>query len=232
MNAIVTFLAIISFASFIFFVIGLFSPKTSLFWYNKKVTRGKSILIYLPLSILCSFIVGMNTDANNESSSKKGIAEDSITVDNAGLKEKDVIASNWSYSENEDAMTSDKMFFATTESTNVLNFDFPYNGGSTAQLIIRFMNNSNNVILKISKGQFLSSLSDDAYLRIKFDEEKPVNFGYTKPTDGSVGWLFINSSKQFLDKLKGAKKLMIEAPFFQEGRQILYFNVKELDWNK
>jgi len=53
-------------ASFVLLVIGLFKPKTSLFWYKKERTRIKSFLIYLVLTIIFFVLFGVSTDIEDK----------------------------------------------------------------------------------------------------------------------------------------------------------------------
>ena len=46
-------------------------------------------------------------------------------------------SSGWTYSEDEDKMTSKKTYYASIEAHESLEFDFPYNGGCTATLYVR-----------------------------------------------------------------------------------------------
>ena len=140
--------------------------------------------------------------------------------------------SPWSYQTTEDEMTGAKRYFASVYSTNQLQFDFPYSGGSTAQLIVRNMKGKNNVLLKIDKGQFITSLGNDEHVRVKFDEGDVKNYSYSSADDGSSDIIFINYSSQFINQLKQADKLMIEAPFYDAGRQVIKFDVSGLEWHK
>ena len=140
------------------------------------------------------------------------------------------LASVWNYIEDEDKMTNEKHHYATASSTNELEFNFPYAGGSTFELGILNRGQGNNVKLAVSKGQFMPSIMNDKTVRVKFDDDKPVNYTYVMPSDGSSDVIFINNENKFIARLKAAKKLMIEAEFFQEGNQIIYFDVSGLAW--
>jgi hypothetical protein len=48
--------------SFIFFIIGIFKPTTSLFWDKEKVTRKKSAFVYGGLTLLFFILFGVTTD--------------------------------------------------------------------------------------------------------------------------------------------------------------------------
>ncbi|MBS0647374.1 MAG: hypothetical protein JSR97_12415 [Verrucomicrobia bacterium] len=120
------------------------------------------------------------------------------------------------------------MYFAVSNSTNDLEFDFPYKGGSTLSIIVRNMNKENDVMLQISKGQFGSSYSQK--VKIKFDDGKIESYSFSDAADGSSNYIFLENSKSLIAKLKAAKHLKIEAPFFQAGRQVAEFDVSGFEW--
>src|SRR5688572_24905526 len=57
------------------FILGLFSPKTSLFWAKSNQTRGKSSLIYGVTAII--FYVTFGEISNNKTNELKPVAENS-----------------------------------------------------------------------------------------------------------------------------------------------------------
>ncbi len=142
------------------------------------------------------------------------------------------VKSNWTYEESKDKMTNESSFFASSTSTNTIEFQFPYNGGSNFSLTVRNKGKENEIIIQVSKGQFMPSISGDETLRVKFDDEKPEVYTYNGAADGSADYIFLNESEQFLKKLKTAKKVMIEAPFYEAGRQFMEFDVAGLTWSK
>lgn len=144
----------------------------------------------------------------------------------------DVKKELWNYSESEDKMTGEKRYFAECKSTNQINFEFPYDGGTTFTLTIRNMGKGNAVILSGDKCQFTSSYSGSETCRVKFDDADPVNYSYNMSADGSSDLIFFTYQDNFISKLKGAKKLMIEAPFYDAGKQIIEFDVEGLKWDK
>lgn len=147
-------------------------------------------------------------------------------------KEEEKKQSNWDYSEDEDKMEGNKQFFASTTSTNTVEFEFPYDGGSNMNIVIRNLGKENDAILTISKGQFLTSISDGQSFKVKFDNEKTSTFYFASASDGSSDIVFINNSAGFISKIKKAKKIMLEIPFFDAGNKIFEFNVEGLKWDK
>jgi hypothetical protein len=140
--------------------------------------------------------------------------------------------SNWLYEEDADKMTGDKSYYAICESTNTIEFDFPYNGGSTMGIQVRNRGKGNDVLITISKGQFMSNYDNSEFLRAKFDDEQPMNLSYIETADNSSDVIFVASANKFIAKLKTAKKLMLEAPFYDAGRQIGEFNLEGFEWTR
>jgi hypothetical protein len=63
---------------------------------------------------------------------------------------------NWAYSEEKDKMEGTTIYFASCISTNKIDFAFPYDGGSYFTLWIRKSAMGNEIILEVSKGQFIA----------------------------------------------------------------------------
>ena len=137
----------------------------------------------------------------------------------------------WSYDMEENKM-AEKSFYASVTANNTLYFDFPYNGGASCELTLRYKGGENNVYMKVSKGQFMPNVLDDRRIRVKFDDEKPITFGYSMPSDASSNLIFINSERKFIDKLKKSKKVVIEAEFFNEGLRQLEYTTSGLKWDR
>lgn len=142
------------------------------------------------------------------------------------------VKQNWKYGESVDKMTNAKKYNATCQSTNKIDFEFPYNGGSSFWLILSNEENVNYVILKVSKGQFKTSFGSSESCRIKFDNEEPMDLTYNSPKNGSLDYIFFDHSDAFIQKLKTSKKLMIESVFFRTGGKIIEFDTEGLKWDK
>lgn len=134
----------------------------------------------------------------------------------------------WTYNDTEDKM-GDKTHFAKIVSNDVLNFAFPYQGGSVATLILRKEGKKMDIMFSVRPSQFVTRY-DGSTIRLRFDEEKPRNYSVSEAADGSNDILFINNTTDVIKKLKAAKKLVIEAEFYQEGLRQVEFNVEGLKW--
>ncbi|RAJ85537.1 hypothetical protein CLV59_102241 [Chitinophaga dinghuensis] len=139
-------------------------------------------------------------------------------------------AISWAYSESEDKMTSSVIKYATVDAKDQLEFDFPYNGGSTATIIIRKKKGQNDVLLQVSKGQFNSKVNGQNIM-LRFDEEPAFSLNTSSPSTHEGNVLFINNAEKFINKAKKAKKLLVEAEFFNSGTRQMEFPVEGLQWN-
>lgn len=174
--------------------------------------------VMIPLLFSC----GGSTEETKESAK--------ITNDKIGNETQSSKTGNWDYYENEDEMDNSKRYFAYTVSKNKLEFEFPYNGGSELILTLRKGKDGTDVILRIDKGQFMGGLFGNEVIRVKFDDNKPINFTYSSPDTGSSEVIFINNEKKFISLLKTAKKVKIEPMFFDVGSMIVDFDVDGLEW--
>lgn len=130
----------------------------------------------------------------------------------------------WKYIESEDEMTEKKSYFASITSDNEVDFDFPYQGGSSLSITVRKSPKyGKDVYFKISKGQFNESISG-CNISVKFDNGKIETYRCVGADDASTGILFLDGKKDtFISKLKSAKEIKIQATFFQEGDRTFTF---------
>ena len=192
--------------------------------------RNLQHLISASALALFTFIAFGSVDGEDSTDGTTATSSSTLSENSDENKEPNKPKENWVYQEGEDEMEGTKRYFAISTSTNELNFEFPYNGGSTSQFMVRNMGSTNEILMTISKGQFMGSFSGNETVRMKFDDDAPFNVSYNSADDGSSDVIFFNSTTKIISKLKNAKKLMIEAPFFDAGRQILYFDVEGLNW--
>jgi hypothetical protein len=147
------------------------------------------------------------------------------------------IKRGWKYDKSIDEMDGNISYFAGVISEDAVKFAYSYNGDSYFQLSIRNRNKKNEVILRMSNelaGQFMPSIiSPPKTCRVKFDDNTPINYGYSSAaSDGSSSVIFFFNSNKFISNLKNSQKLMVECEFFQEGRKLIKFDVKGLEWDK
>jgi len=136
----------------------------------------------------------------------------------------------WDYEEIVDKMTGKKTKFAFISSDTQVEFKFPYNGKQRMRLALR-KSGTTDVIISITKGQYICPAMEDCLVRVRFDDGKPSVFKVGQPNDHSTTVLFIQNTQRFISQLKKSKKIKIQATFYQEGSVVFEFNTAGLVWN-
>jgi DNA-directed RNA polymerase subunit RPC12/RpoP len=136
----------------------------------------------------------------------------------------------WRYDTNTDQMTQKEYHTAKVDSTNTLNFGFPYQGTQRATLQLRkHPRYGSDAILEIEQGQFLCGY-DDCYVTVRFGNGKPQRFSTSESGDNSTKFLFIDDYSRFMSQLRKVDEVVIEARFYQEGSRAMSFSVNDLNW--
>ena len=139
----------------------------------------------------------------------------------------------WTYSISKDEMSGKSGAMACVTSTNELEFSFPYAGGSYGELCLRKGPRfSEAATVEISKGQILCHSFASCNIRIRFDDNKPATTEGREPSDGSARTVFLPHYRTLVQTMKRSRTVMIEAEYYQNGAQILRFDVSGLrkDW--
>ena len=181
----------------------------------------KGCLWAIAIFVLVLIVVGMCTDDTSPTSND--VDTTSVAKDNSEeLFEK----KGWTHKEEKDEMRGGTDTYDFITSDNTVDFGFPYNGGSSLQIVIRHsIKYGTDVYLTIHQGQFSGNeYSNDNYVSIKFDNGEIKKYYFNEASDGSTSTVFLRKEKELIAKFKTAKNIMIEAPFFQKGRQVFKFN--------
>ena len=163
-------------------------------------------------------------DAGKEKSSQDPTAAESEDAE----KEKESSSKkSWKVLTSKDEMRGSVDSIAYIESDNEVEFEFPYNGGATLRIAVRKSQRfGTNVYLSISDGQFIGNAFDGSnYVTIKFEDGPLQKYYFDDAADGSTDVIFLRKEKELIAKFKTAKKIMIEAPFFDSGSKQFTFTV-------
>jgi hypothetical protein len=140
------------------------------------------------------------------------------------------IGLKWRYDESDDQMGRGRVRRAAVNSLNEVNFDFPYGGDQRGTLTVRVHPKfGKDVILAIDKGQFLCGF-DGCSVAVRFDEGKAQTFSAVGPGDHSTAALFFRGYERFVASTKKAKRVYIEAQFYQQGSRVFEFDVSDFNW--
>lgn len=144
-----------------------------------------------------------------------------------------VPGSQWSYSQNADAMSKGTTYHAWVLSSNTVNFDFPYSGEQHATLILRDdPRYGKDVIFRIERGQILCHSYKDCTVLVRFDDGKASNYTAAGAADNSTETIFIRNYSRFVENMLKAKRVRISTNIYQEGAPVFEFDVSGFDQNK
>lgn len=165
------------------------------------------------------------------------VSDDSTAIlpDPSAVKSKSVSnIRSWNFKEEQDKMTSTKNIWASIVSDNSVNLDAPYYS-TEAKITIRYMKKwGYDAIIYVSEGQvYGNEYSNQNYVMVRFDDDKPIRYWFDEPADGSSTHVFIRKHNDFISRCKKAKRIKVEIPLYEAGRPIFEFSVdKPLVWKK
>ncbi len=181
-------------------------------------------IYYFFLAIVIIGFLSCNIEQNNNSTPNKS-SEIQVTQ-NAKVIEK-----NWDYATEKDMVSGKNEYLAVSTSNNSISLSFPYTGDTYASLILRkHPRYGKDVILKVTQGQLLCSSFEGCSLSVRFDNKSVMRFSATESADYSSDTLFIANYSRFLKSLRNSKKVVIEAPFYQDGNRAFEFNTSKLNF--
>lgn len=214
--------------------------------FNTWWTYKKNIELIRPLTSITIFVKNKYKEANYNFNIERNMTDDEKKKEEELKKQEEAdriqrekdeekrryeerIAKNWYYDEYKDEMTWYTTKIATAEAENTLYFDFPYQWWSTSYLTVRNMRWELDIILWVSPSQINWDYNYPT-IKAKFDDWTPINYSYNEPADYSSDKIFIRSENDFLNRLKKAKKLLLEVWFYQNWTKTIEFDVEWLKW--
>jgi hypothetical protein len=160
-------------------------------------------------------------------------ATDAENTRAAAAAETQKLADKWSYTTSVDRMTSGNSTSASIASENAVSLDFPYQGLQHGTLTIRnHPSYGRDVFLSIERGQFLCQSYADCQIRVRFDEGKPERWNAVGPADNSTTVVFLRNETRFVQRLRTAKIVRIEAALYHQGAPVFEFLVSGFDYGR
>ncbi len=185
--------------------------------------------------VIFAGIAGSNSSLPPASSSAEAVDSPYTDVDSimpASSLAAQEAKSTWDFSFEKDPMTGSKNIWARIISTNEIEQGAPY-FSTNAIITIRYMKKwGYDALIRISSGQIYGNeYSDENYVMVRFDDDKPIKYWFNEAADGSSESVFIRKKSDFIARCKKAKRIKVEVPLYQGGRPIFEFSVDEpLKW--
>ncbi len=186
----------------------------------------KIILAFLSAVLFVCF--SACSGSSNDDPDINGLKKSSATIDS--IVQEANKPKSWEYEDEEDKMTSKKIYMASIDANELLNLRSPYDGYVIASLTIRKKAGITDSYLTVTKGQFLANVVDEQPIKIRFDSTKAETYYCSAASDGDSRFLFINSPGRLIARLKKAKHMIIEAEMYDNGYQLMEFNTQGFKW--
>lgn len=189
--------------------------------------------------VLILGLIGSNSNQNQASTAANetlNVDTNLVTTDMNATTDVAALASeqpnsNWSYSEDEDKVRGGTTYYASTTSTNSIAQEEPYDSDTTMRLAVRKSPAyGTDVILTISSGQMMCPSYEGCSGTVRFDDGPAQRLQFNGPADDSSDTVFVGGAKQFISKLRSAKKVTIEKTIYQAGSPQFEFDVHGLKW--
>lgn len=182
-------------------------------------------LLFFSVCFLCVYSCDKKKEYSPEIEAQAQHMVDSMMV---AAKKPNQNAIHWQYSVTEDKM-GETTKLAEVQSPDILEFSSPYSGGSISTLVVRKSNSGTDIFYTISNGQIVSaSVVDGGNVRVKFDDKKPEFIDANMASDGSSDIIFLHPEEELLKDIRGAKKMVLEVEFYQNGIKQIEFDVSGL----
>lgn len=141
-----------------------------------------------------------------------------------------VMPSRWRYDRSTDDMRGTETRTACITASDRLMFQFPYQGGSSAELCLRQRGRAFDAFISVSRGQFICHLRD-CPIALKVDEGAVIELGGDPPDSAAHDIVFLRRGSTLRQKLLRARRFIVEATFYREGaRQIVFEGAQGLVW--
>lgn len=138
--------------------------------------------------------------------------------------------SRWRYHRSVDEMRGTETRTACITATNRLEFQFPYQGGSTAELCLRQKGRTFDVFVAVSRGQLICHLGD-CPIALKVDDGAVIEVGGDPPDSAAHDMAFLRRGSTVRQKLLRARRFVVEATFYRDGaRQMVFEGAQGLIW--
>jgi len=139
------------------------------------------------------------------------------------------LSANWEYRDNIDRMSGETTKRASLDSDNKTFLRYPYDSAKSTIRLIENKEIGTILGISISDG-LMGEVKDYGKLRVKFDDELAMSISgkYTKNS------FLINDNATrdtFIEKLKNAKKVLIEIHIYNNGNSIFEFSPYGLEWS-
>lgn len=138
-------------------------------------------------------------------------------------------AGGWTYEKTVDK-TGRTVYQASVISANLVKFEYPYQGGSSATLTIRTSSDGPYVAIEVANGQFNQSFQAGT-ARVRFDGKPPVTYPLSAAANGRANIVFFGSVPRLINHIKAARNTLVQVRFEGQPARQIQFRTAGLRWS-
>lgn len=135
----------------------------------------------------------------------------------------------WSYSVQNDDMSSRPIHSAILFSRNSFELDFPYQDPQRGTLHLRrHPKHGTDVIVSLERGQILCRF-DGCRHDVRFDERNAAAWTMLEPKSNESDFVFVRDAQSFVRQMRESKLVRVQLKLFDEPPVTLEFDVSQFD---
>jgi hypothetical protein len=139
----------------------------------------------------------------------------------------------WRYVETDDEMGRGKVRAACVTSTNQVSLTWPYKAQDTEFCLRRGGRHGFDSYLRLTdSGQYICRSYSGCRVHIRFDDGSAQSYEAEEASDGSSEIIFMPAASKISAALTTAKRMRIEAEYYQAGLQTSEFDVAGYDFSR
>ncbi len=158
---------------------------------------------------------------------QQAAAERNLDCDKHDLVKLDNKKPQWIYTSKVDPMNDTTSYLSDLSSNNSESLGHDWRDSTRMNIYLSASGQSRSVGLAVQQGLFSCTSYRDCTINIRFDNAKPVAFRARASDDSQL--IFLNDYHGFIARMMKAKKMLIEASFYQEGNHVFEFDVQGFD---
>jgi len=200
-------------------------PKKTGCWKIGCAVLAGLFLVGLIVSLVMNNVSGPpSTTATSATTATSGTTAASTSLEAAP-------ESKWNYIARKDEMAKGTSYEASVDSTNTVEFSFPYAGAQHGTLTLRtHPRYGKSVIFNIQKGQIpCHSFSGGCKALVRFDDGQAVTYSADGPEDNSTETIFLRDYSGFVSRMQKAKTVRLSVSVYQQGSPVFEFDVRNFD---
>lgn len=135
--------------------------------------------------------------------------------------------SSWTYYTGRDEMDGSITNTACISAIREVQADFPH---KTAYPMLCMHQSKSGEQANVSMEGSGQVTCHDCRVRVKIDSAEPTATGADGSGNGSTEFLFFESDRQLITKIRGAKQFSVEIPLYNAASPVVMFDVSNLQW--